>query len=266
MLSVFVGIDFFTGRLTVRFRKLPRLFRSIGCFTTIFAATLVCGLISGAGALAERPFVLPQKNAASLEQNESKDGITVGVNLYLDEHLESDVLHAGNALSLFPSPLKVVELYILNGSENSIEIEPSDLAVKYNNQLIAPQEVVGYQSAQRHLKSFEYLLAPADTTTSEIVLSSPVIVGLAPRNYLSAQRWQEVLRQNAFEYGQIAPSQSRHGFVYFEIDFSGGGYDAFLRGGPFTYGPFLSLSGWEVEVIVHHSSDQTSEYSFAFGK
>jgi tetratricopeptide (TPR) repeat protein len=270
MMSIFAAIDYLTSRFIGRPLKLSLALRSVGCFIIVFIPTLACALLSSVVAITRKPFVLPQRDITSFYVHYDQKGkVMMGADLYLVERLREE---AGYDTCPASAPgnwvvfsvghgLGAVEFALFNNSENPIEITPVDFALTYNGQSkiedntnIQPIQVVEYKEAQQYLRSFEDLWV-SGAMDFEFVLFSPLELATGPSDYIQTKRMQSSLEKNAFKYGQIAPSQTRHGFVYFFVGACGSDFDA-LR----------SPEDWELKVMIHHSSGEVSQYLFTFNR
>jgi hypothetical protein len=261
--SVIVGIFWFWGICYVigqRLKSSGRILRpmrfSLLCVLGALILTTLSALPAWIRAAKVEPFVLSHKNASSLGVHRADEIVTVGADLYLEKRLERVVFRGDRAFG-GPYDLFVVELVFRNESGSPIEISGSDLLLKHDNERVKTK-IVGAEVAKNRLKSFtELWVGPG--LPWELAIGWPLFLSSGPRDYVRARRWERSLTENEFEFGNVAPSKSRHGFVFFEM----ADWKTFWREG--GYDVKLDRPGdWRLQVTVRHDTGKTSRYDLEF--
>lgn len=255
---VYGGIGYLIGLVVRRSRPTFKpIASSIGCLFVVLVLPLLLGIGAWSSAQSEEPFSLSEGQKHPFDFSETNEILGVDANVYVLSRFVDDVFSGKDAFWLESYfDLVVVELMIENTSNLAIEIKKGDLDLRFDRVPIDANPIDSV-AAQAHLRSFEDMAFGAGGQMSSLPCAFPIFfplsLALAPRDWVWVENWNQLLIDNAFDYGVIAPNESRHGFLYFST-----------RDGPEEMNAHLSMNQdrWGFQYSMTDELGQVYEDSF----
>jgi hypothetical protein len=164
------------------------------------------------------PYRLSPRAPESHEQHWSQDGVTVGADLH-DPIQLNEMLFEGWCVEAQRArfELAAIELSVRNDSTKPIDIAPRDITISTDVsgltlQVIDDRQAKGMLKNPWELVFDDWCLDPSLPWEPPIMWAGNLLY--YPRNFQATRVFRDTVVSNSFQYGTIAPSESRHGLVY----------------------------------------------------
>ncbi len=152
-----------------------------------------------------------------------ENGIRIGFDYYYRIAPYAGDAHGG---------LVVIELGILNGTGQSIQVRPTDFAFTYAGQPVRSTQVefdaVAMDLVDRGCSVMDWLgVRGSPAYPYEVILLLPLLFvgslrrsGVALKDYIAWRRGKRALRRISFDYDVVPAGQVKHGLIFFRVDMS----------------------------------------------